>query len=75
MQLMKQDIKTRCTEKDVFNELLNLDNSNILELGCGNAELTREIAGSGKGRFVIDNKRGRRLQVYFHGRTTAWEVF
>jgi ubiquinone/menaquinone biosynthesis C-methylase UbiE len=41
-----------CRESEVFEELLSLDGKDILELGCGKAELTRLIANAGSGRRV-----------------------
>jgi ubiquinone/menaquinone biosynthesis C-methylase UbiE len=40
-------------ESDIYNALLSLDDCNIAELGCGAAELTREIASSGKNRSIL----------------------
>lgn len=40
-------------ENDVYNALLSLDDCNIVELGCGAAELTRDIAVSGKNRNIL----------------------
>lgn len=39
-------------ENEVFEEFLELDNKNILELGCGRADLTRLIAEGGPGRTI-----------------------
>ncbi|WP_202978255.1 bacteriohemerythrin [Mariprofundus erugo] len=39
-----------CPERDIYNSLLALDEKNILELGCGRAEITRAIATDGYGR-------------------------
>ncbi len=39
-------------ESEVFEEFLELDNKNILELGCGRADLTRLIAEGGPGRII-----------------------
>lgn len=47
MQLQAEDIDRICAESDIWNELLTLNNASILELGCGTAELTRQIALSG----------------------------
>lgn len=40
-------------ESDIYNALLSLDDRNIVELGCGAAELTRKIACGGKNRTVM----------------------
>jgi ubiquinone/menaquinone biosynthesis C-methylase UbiE len=47
MQLQCEDINRICAESEIWNGLLKLDNADILELGCGAAELTRQIASSG----------------------------
>lgn len=52
MILVKESIERFCEEPEVFNELLSLDNKHIIELGCGKADLTRNIATSGEGRRV-----------------------
>jgi ubiquinone/menaquinone biosynthesis C-methylase UbiE len=39
-------------ENEVFEKILELDNKNILELGCGRADLTRLIADGGPGRTI-----------------------
>jgi len=52
MQLSQTNI-TRCSpEQDIYNELLDLNDKTILELGCGRAEITRAIATSGKNRRI-----------------------
>ncbi|MFO1467598.1 MAG: class I SAM-dependent methyltransferase [Steroidobacteraceae bacterium] len=40
-------------ESQVFEGLLPLDGARILELGCGTAELTRQIATTGRGRTIL----------------------
>jgi SAM-dependent methyltransferase len=40
-------------ESDIYNSLLSLDDCTIVELGCGAAEITRDIATSGKNRSVL----------------------
>ncbi len=42
---------TTCSEQDIY-EQLSLDNKNILELGCGKADITRLIAKGGVGRTI-----------------------
>ncbi len=39
-------------EAEIFESVLSLNNQNILELGCGDATLTRLIASSGENRTV-----------------------
>jgi len=43
-------IDRTCPERDIYEELLSLDSKDILELGCGKAEITRAIAGGGPDR-------------------------
>jgi len=52
MQLSQQTSEV-CNEPDVFEQILTLDGKDILELGCGKADLTRLIATTGKGRKII----------------------
>lgn len=53
MKLIEDNIARTCPESDIYNELLSLDNKRILELGCGRAELTRDIAEQGQGRHIL----------------------
>jgi len=46
MELQKEDISRVCVEREIWNELLSLNNADVLELGCGTAELTRQIVSS-----------------------------
>jgi len=52
MRITSDQIETNCTEADIYDRLLSLDNSHILELGCGTAMLTRNIAGAGSNRTI-----------------------
>ena len=52
MRIAVDHIEVSCPEADVYNRLLALDNKHILELGCGSAVITREIASAGTGRKV-----------------------
>jgi len=52
MRIAADKIETSCPEADIYNRLLALDNKHILELGCGSAAITREIASGGPGRRV-----------------------
>jgi len=49
MQLQHEQIDRSCAESEIWNEQLTLDEADILELGCGTAELTRQIAASCSG--------------------------
>lgn len=52
MKIAIDRIETCCHEPEIYNSLLTLDNKHILELGCGNASITRNIATSGVNRSV-----------------------
>ena len=52
MIIAKESIERSCEEPQIFNELLSLDNKHIIELGCGKADITRNIATNGIGRRV-----------------------
>ena len=52
MQIAVEHIDVSCPEVDIYSRLLSLDNKHIVELGCGSAEITRDIATSGVNRKV-----------------------
>lgn len=52
MKISAERIEINCAESEIYNRLLTLDNKHILELGCGCAEITREIATSGINRKI-----------------------
>lgn len=52
MKIEVSAIEVTCPETEVYHRLLPLDNKHILELGCGAAEKTRDIATSGANRKV-----------------------
>lgn len=52
MQLISEEIELTAPETEIYHRLLELDNKHIVELGCGNADITRDIATSGAGRRV-----------------------
>ena len=52
MKIAVEQIDTNCPESEIYDRLLSLDGKHILELGCGSAEITRNIATSGKDRKV-----------------------
>ena len=52
MQIAVEHIDVSCPEVNIYNRLLSLDNKHIVELGCGSAEITRDIATSGVNRKV-----------------------
>jgi len=52
MIIAKNIVNKTCLESEIFNQVLSFDNKNILELGCGKAQLTRIIASEGINRNV-----------------------
>ena len=52
MKISTQQIEISCPESDIYNRLLTLDGKHILELGCGSADITRNIANSGEKRKI-----------------------
>ncbi len=52
MIIARQPIDLHCPETDIYHRLLSLDGKHIVELGCGSADITRDIASSGSGRKV-----------------------
>lgn len=53
MKINLNPITKTCQEHEVFESVLSLDHQSILELGCGNATLTRLIATAGDGRNIM----------------------
>jgi len=49
---ISQPTQKVCLEKEIYEPLLSLDNKKILELGCGKADITRQIATQGPGRLI-----------------------
>ena len=52
MKIAVENIDINCPESEIYNRLLSLDNKHIVELGCGSAEITRNIASSGVNRKI-----------------------
>ena len=52
MKIAAEQIDVTCPESEIYNDLLALDGKHILELGCGGAEITRDIATSGADRKI-----------------------
>jgi ubiquinone/menaquinone biosynthesis C-methylase UbiE len=50
--MVQRRISRSANEWELVEELHQLDQRAILELGCGRAELTRRIAGTGRGRKI-----------------------
>jgi len=53
MQISDLNTTRCCPEQDIYNTLLQLDGKNILELGCGKADITRSIATAGTNRHMM----------------------
>lgn len=53
MKLSPKRIEKTCPEVEIFESVLSLDNKNILEIGCGDAAITRLIAKTGEARTII----------------------
>ena len=47
MEFIKKNIDRICSDSEVFENLLELNGTHCLELGCGKAKLTRQIAEGG----------------------------
>jgi len=52
MRIYQKNINVVCEESQIWESKFQLDHSNILELGCGTAELTRKIATAGDDRCI-----------------------
>lgn len=52
MQIAAEQIDISCPETEIYHGMLALDGKHILELGCGNAAITRDIATSGVDRKI-----------------------
>jgi len=52
MRIGQKNIHDVCEESRIWESKLQLDHANILELGCGTADLTRKIAMAGTGRCI-----------------------
>jgi len=52
MKIAEAQIDVNCPESEIYNDLLSLDGKHILELGCGSADITRNIATSGANRKI-----------------------
>jgi len=68
MKIAVEQIEVNCPEAEIYNRLLALDGKHILELGCGSAEITRNIASDGAARKItaleVDEiAHGKNLQI------------
>jgi ubiquinone/menaquinone biosynthesis C-methylase UbiE len=52
MKIATDQIDITCPETEIYHRLLALDGKHILELGCGSAAITRDIATGGPGRKI-----------------------
>ena len=52
MKIAVENIEISCPEPEIYERLLSLDGKHILELGCGSAQITRNIASSGRDRKI-----------------------
>jgi SAM-dependent methyltransferase len=52
MKITSDTIDVTCPETEIYHRLLDLDGRHILELGCGSAAITRDIATAGPDRKV-----------------------
>jgi len=53
MQIKTDNEQITCTESDIYNSVLNLDNSYILDLGCGAGRHSYDLALGGENRVVL----------------------
>jgi ubiquinone/menaquinone biosynthesis C-methylase UbiE len=52
VQIATERIDISCPESEIYHGMLALDGKHILELGCGSAAITRDIATSGADRKI-----------------------
>jgi ubiquinone/menaquinone biosynthesis C-methylase UbiE len=52
MKIAAEKIELSCPETEIYHRLLSLDGKHILELGCGSAAITRDIATAGPDRKI-----------------------
>lgn len=52
MHLMHDAIERLCSDREVYQQLLELDGKLVIELGCGAAVNSRALAASGRARQV-----------------------
>ena len=52
MKISSDTIELACQETEIYHRLLSLEGKHILELGCGSAMITRDIAEKGEGRRI-----------------------
>jgi ubiquinone/menaquinone biosynthesis C-methylase UbiE len=53
MQISTDNEQITCTESDIYNSIINLDDSRILDLGCGAGPYMIDIATTGSNRTVV----------------------
>lgn len=52
MKIAAEKIELSCPETEIYHRMLTLDGKHILELGCGSAAITRDIATAGPDRKI-----------------------
>ena len=68
MKIAAEQVEVNCPEAEIYDRLLVLDGKHIVELGCGSAEITRNIATGGAEREItaleVDEiAHGKNLQI------------
>jgi ubiquinone/menaquinone biosynthesis C-methylase UbiE len=68
MKIAVEQIEVNCPEAEIYDRLLVLDGKHILELGCGGAEITRNIAIAGANRRITalevdETAHGKNVQI------------
>ncbi len=53
MKFTQTPIKCNCHEDEIYENIVDLNNKRILDLGCGKACITRQIASTGSGRTLV----------------------
>ena len=62
MKQSSTQITETCAEYEIYERLSSLDGMDILELGCGTADITRQIATHGNKRKITATEVGPRVQ-------------
>ena len=52
MQIARESITRVCSDREIYEEVLDLDGKHLIELGCGAADHTRAIAAGGTDRTI-----------------------
>ena len=62
MQIASESITRVCSDREIYEEVLDLDGKHLIELGCGAADHTRAIAAEGTDRTM---EKGQVKNLYF----------